>query len=493
MGGDKNEWHYGKVRQMRGVNKQTIVFSLGAGCYWSSSLLATISWKDSHSVTQDPLQQALPLLVILVIVIAVSLLSRFFNRRSFQAALAVVGVCAFAVKAAIFFVDGLDSPALYFCFLIAEGSQTASFILLWGLGFAALDKSSAEKTVFLSLMFCFGFYLALSLLPASRWAAIAASGLKAVAVLPFLVSGECYTVKKRTPHQQNYKLLVPVFFSRIFFGTASGIAMAMSTFQAGVSVPASPFICIPLLACLVGAFLYLLKTKAPNAGILRVSPLLIAGVLVAPYLGSGQELTAILHSTFMIVWLSWLVLSSIQLSDLKDKVGWDEARLAFYDKTVYVAAWVATWLLTYTLSSRLNPDTAAHIAFYALPATIYLTLVVSCLLLTALVDGKVWTNTLNKASELMEKREELVYLRVAEAYRLTNQERNIMTLIAEGHKRPYICEKLVLAESTVKSHTKHLYQKLDIHSREELLTVLEEQRKVLSTSSRWDDELETTR
>ena len=54
-----------------------------------------------------------------------------------------------------------------------------------------------------------------------------------------------------------------------------------------------------------------------------------------------------------------------------------------------------------------------------------------------------------------------------------------MILTAKGHKRPYICKKLVLAESTVKSHAKHLYQKLGIHSRDELLQLIENQKEEL--------------
>ena len=48
-----------------------------------------------------------------------------------------------------------------------------------------------------------------------------------------------------------------------------------------------------------------------------------------------------------------------------------------------------------------------------------------------------------------------------------------MELIARGHSVAVISEKLVISENTVRTHSKHIYTKLDIHSRQELLGLLE--------------------
>jgi DNA-binding CsgD family transcriptional regulator len=60
-------------------------------------------------------------------------------------------------------------------------------------------------------------------------------------------------------------------------------------------------------------------------------------------------------------------------------------------------------------------------------------------------------------------------------YRLTNREEEIMVLLARGRSAPYIESKLEIKLNTVQSHTKNLYRKLDIHSRQELLSLIEEQ------------------
>lgn len=52
---------------------------------------------------------------------------------------------------------------------------------------------------------------------------------------------------------------------------------------------------------------------------------------------------------------------------------------------------------------------------------------------------------------------------------LTSRELEICLLLAQGRSRPYIREKLVISKSTVDTHARHAYAKLDIHSNQELI------------------------
>lgn len=58
-------------------------------------------------------------------------------------------------------------------------------------------------------------------------------------------------------------------------------------------------------------------------------------------------------------------------------------------------------------------------------------------------------------------------------YGLTPRELEIMQLLCKGRTKAYIAEKLYLTENTVKSHVKHIYAKLDVHSKQELLNLVE--------------------
>jgi DNA-binding CsgD family transcriptional regulator/MFS family permease len=59
-------------------------------------------------------------------------------------------------------------------------------------------------------------------------------------------------------------------------------------------------------------------------------------------------------------------------------------------------------------------------------------------------------------------------------YRLTARESEVMELIARGNSVAHIAETLIVSENTIRTHSKRLYVKLNIHKRQELLALLEE-------------------
>jgi two-component system response regulator NreC len=58
---------------------------------------------------------------------------------------------------------------------------------------------------------------------------------------------------------------------------------------------------------------------------------------------------------------------------------------------------------------------------------------------------------------------------------LTPREREIVVLICRGLSNKAIAERLTLAVDTVKTHRKHIYEKLDVHSRASLMDYAREQ------------------
>lgn len=63
--------------------------------------------------------------------------------------------------------------------------------------------------------------------------------------------------------------------------------------------------------------------------------------------------------------------------------------------------------------------------------------------------------------------------RLATECGLTAREREILGYLARGRSLPYIREALVLSKNTVSTHSKNLYKKLDIHSRQDLFDLVE--------------------
>lgn len=62
---------------------------------------------------------------------------------------------------------------------------------------------------------------------------------------------------------------------------------------------------------------------------------------------------------------------------------------------------------------------------------------------------------------------------LARDFKLTPREEEILGYLARGRSQPYIREKLVLSRNTIASHVKHIYAKMDVHSRQELLDAVE--------------------
>jgi DNA-binding CsgD family transcriptional regulator len=63
---------------------------------------------------------------------------------------------------------------------------------------------------------------------------------------------------------------------------------------------------------------------------------------------------------------------------------------------------------------------------------------------------------------------------IGSRYFLTEREREILSLLVAGRTVPFISEQLGVSQNTVKTHVRHIYAKLDIHDRQELIDLASE-------------------
>ena len=52
---------------------------------------------------------------------------------------------------------------------------------------------------------------------------------------------------------------------------------------------------------------------------------------------------------------------------------------------------------------------------------------------------------------------------------LTPRETGVLALLAQGRSIPYIRDELIISRETAATHAKHIYAKLGVHSRQELI------------------------
>ena len=67
---------------------------------------------------------------------------------------------------------------------------------------------------------------------------------------------------------------------------------------------------------------------------------------------------------------------------------------------------------------------------------------------------------------------ELALLLMAQNYQLTRREVDIARLLLQGKSKASVGEELCLSESTVRTHARNLYAKLDVHSRDQLAALV---------------------
>lgn len=65
-------------------------------------------------------------------------------------------------------------------------------------------------------------------------------------------------------------------------------------------------------------------------------------------------------------------------------------------------------------------------------------------------------------------------------YKLSNREQEVFRLLAKGYNAAYITDELCISKSTAKTHINHIYRKMDIHTQQELLRMVEDRERLRS-------------
>jgi DNA-binding NarL/FixJ family response regulator len=102
-----------------------------------------------------------------------------------------------------------------------------------------------------------------------------------------------------------------------------------------------------------------------------------------------------------------------------------------------------------------------------------------CRCLTVVNEGQIWAGTI-AVKYLINALERVAPMRVVDAKGeelLTNREQQVVSLVADGLNNREISEQLRLSEHTVKNHLFHIFEKLGISSRVELVLYVLSQRE----------------
>lgn len=97
-------------------------------------------------------------------------------------------------------------------------------------------------------------------------------------------------------------------------------------------------------------------------------------------------------------------------------------------------------------------------------------------------DGRVSGDS-ESAGPSLHKEGTQAYEAIASQYGLTPREKEVMTLLAEGNTMKKVASVLRISLGTVQSHSKSIYRKLNVHSRQELVDLVHDWRSGMASGS----------
>ena len=380
-----------------------------------------------------------------------------FERSRFRRLVAIAGILAGIGSLSLSFLPA--SGFVEFCRAVLDGGNIATLVLLWGFAFASLDKRTAGKNAAMTAVL--SVLLALALMAALTAAPLPSASAKTVmriASAAFLtVNLIRFSNTSRPKERRAPSALARFYVSRALIGLSIG---ALSGASVNSASPLTTLAAAAAAAVLIPSFV---RAKDNLYGFLPIMPLVLSGILFLPFIGEGSA--ALPKTAPAIIWLVWIFLSSFQLSGLKESFGVSETRLCFSEKVFVLLGWMAGIAAGEQLVSAAGIDSLALAAVYGI------------LLFATYASFRTVYNSKEdeRVEELVRAREgrfDALYDRIAEEHGLTKREREVMELLAQGYTRTYISKALFVSDGTARSHIAHVYAKLDIHKKDDLLKLV---------------------
>lgn len=356
---------------------------------------------------------------------------------------------------------------------VCAGVGVAWLYLQWAPFFAGLDTKSIVACVFVAMAVGSALKVPLDMLPAPA-AACVLGLLPAISVLlarRALAHPLASVPPARIFHEENptavpWKILAAVGVYSFAIGAVKAVPAASD---------AVPFVAVTLVHHLVEIALafgllwwvFLRGRPLRFSALWRAVLLFTAATLfflpsAPPALAPWLQLGAGIAQT-LVVMLLWAMLADVA------------RHTAASPYTVFASGWIAYSLplavgeVAGTLIAAL-PDSALFTAVlaYLVTVTVVLTLSDGAFSQRRIFADLGGVSPAPSAFASLDARCE----QVGAEQGLTGREIEVLQMIAKGRSKSYIAETLFISENTVRSHSKHLYQKLGVHSKQEVLDLL---------------------
>lgn len=299
-------------------------------------------------------------------------------------------------------------------------------------------------------------------------------------ILQYFLRGEVPPVEfvSRTESLKRHKLTWPIDVLNCLYGAVFGLALCMLS-QSLNSMFAFAGIA---LAVTVGGLIMIFvfnknRERMMHGSVQRkIFPALVIGLLPMPFVDDGLQTLCLLIILVSFVCLVIVDLDALYLLTKKYHVG------ALYlvgrgQSPIFLGVGLGYLLAFISMSS--GAFDSGQLSLVSLVLVIVLSLSVSFIDFDKdhLEDEREPQETAPRVPEDVSGRMpwKTKCAAVAKKYDLSTREIEVFALLARGRGTTYIQEKLFISPHTVKTHVYKIYRKLGINSREELITLVEEE------------------
>lgn len=354
---------------------------------------------------------------------------------------------------------------------VLTGVGSGVVVVLWGELLAGMGSRQTVAFSVVALLMAAVAYVVVTLLPVD-----AAQLL--VAVLP-IVNMLFYRHFRRsapqTPRSMRnmrvqerppYRMMLIALFFGFSFGGMKGLMTPMGPEWLGLRDA------LNIAAIAVGALAVYVTTGVCKMDFNHLTyqvalPLMAAGFLFLPLHEPYSVIGTAVHQCgyqyfYIVLWATWPILVS---------------------RAHVPAAWVVTWGMASIQLGQLVGSVAAALAVGLIHdelgrAMLSAVIVFAILLVVLFVFGNKtaetgWGFVRPAEAEGPISAFDDAVSRLARRYRLSPREVEVLFLLARGRNRSFIAAELTIGDETVKSHIKSVYRKMDLHSQQDVIDLVE--------------------
>lgn len=444
----------------------------GSSLYWASVVLSFMFSDASTSPAASPEATVSSYALVALYILAILCCRKVFTqgrKRQVVAVLMAVANIGYVIGESVPSAPSAILLALRALYLAAVACQ----MVLWGFAYASLEKTRACQNVCCTVLTASVLVLLVAAVSKTGTFDYIPQVLNVLATVA-LATGKVYFADHH--HKRESRPTRPLVFfavTRFAFGFCIGFCMQVPQ-QIGLDEGSVPYLALGIATLCAAFCVYILSSDR----LYSAMPSLLVIAIVAlflPFLYQGEHAAVALSAGF--AWLAWAVLSAVQLSELKESCGISELTICVAEKSLLSLSIVLGAFAYAFLRSAAPALTAStHLDMFATASTWALVLVALYTMASLVGAHKEDEYALLLQTDNQEKSERL-YRGLAEEFGLSERERKVVEMLAEGYTRTYIKDALGVSEGTVKAHVAHVYQKLGIHRKDDLLDMVEARRK----------------